>query len=274
MDHASSYAVGSTTPSPRGAVHARLEAAPLPTPRPQRLHWSTLLFMAGMATCALALLATVAGVPGTMGYEVDGAPNRNEPDSMDPLALTRSIDGNMKWIARQSGDGPGGYVGYIQSVNRNEAAIPAMMTALIAMDGSVKAIDRGLSEMGASTTTLGDEIASMQATSAASGDTMRGLGGDIGFLSRSMVELAGATQQLTTRMAAIERKAAGIADGGTSEALRNTKALGASLPDGIPVPVTSDGEPYDVAMQRLATAQGGGAGAAAAAAAREGASFQ
>lgn len=273
MDFASSYALGSTTPMQRGPALAPRDASPLPTPRPQRMHWSTLLFTTGMAICAVALLATVAGVPGKMGYDIDGAPNRNEPSSMDPLKLTQSIDGNMKWIAQQSGDGKGGYVGYIQSVNRSEAAIPAMMTALIAMDASVRAIDTGLAGMGAATTTMGDDIAAMGATSAASGETMRALGSDIGFLSRSMVELAGATEQLTARMAAIERKAAGIADGGTSEALRNTEALGASLPDGIPVPVTTDGEPYDVAMQRLATAHGGGAGAAAATA-HGGASFR
>lgn len=273
MDFASSYAVGSSTPTPRGPALAPQEAAPLPPPRPQRMHWSTILFTAGMAVCALALLATVAGVPGKLGYALDGAPNRNEPDSMDPLELTQSLDGNMKWIAQQSGDGTGGYVGFIRSINRKEAAIPAMVSALVAMDESVRAIDTGLAGMGKATTAMGDDVAAMRATSAASGETMRALGADIGFLSRSMVELAGATQQLTTRMAKIERKAAGIADGGTSEALRNSKALSESLPDGIPMPLTTDGEPYDVAMARLATAQGGGAGSAATTT-PEGASFQ
>jgi hypothetical protein len=86
---------------------------------------------------------------------------------------------------------------------------------------------------------------------------MQALGSDIGFLSKSMVDLAGATEQLTTRMASIEKKAGGIAANGTSAALGNAKDLNASLPQGVPVPTTTDGEPYDQAMQRMATGGGG-----------------
>jgi hypothetical protein len=126
------------------------------------------------------------------------------------------------------------------------------------MDASVRAIDAGLVELGQATTAMGEDITSLTATSAASAATMDQLAGDIGFISQSMVDLAAATEQLTSQMAQIEAKAGAIADDGTAQALDTTKDLNGSLPDGVPVPSTSDGEPYDVAMQRLATAQGGG----------------
>jgi hypothetical protein len=261
MDYASSYAMGASQLDDAAAApmpHAVAEA--LPPPRPDRMHWSTLLFGGGMVVCAIALLATIAGVPAAIGYDPDAAPDRNEPSSMDPLAITRSIDGNMKWIRENSSDAPDAYVGYIKSINRNEAAIPVMVQALVAMDAAVTSIDQGLAGMGEATSGMGDDIDAMVATSSASGATMQALAGDIGFLSRSMVDLAGATGDLTKRMAAIEAKAAGIANSGTSEALRTSKELNASLPSGVPVPLTDKGEPYDVAMQRLATAQGGGGG--------------
>lgn len=273
MDYASSYAMGASRLGDAGEPPmARAGDQVLPPPRPDRMHWSTIVFGAGMVICALAVIATIAGVPGRMGYDVDGQPNRNKPDSMDPLKVSQSIDGNMKWINESSSDAEGAYVGYIKSINRNEAAIPLMVQALASMDASVRAIDEGLAGLGEATTKMGDDIDAMAATSAASGATMQSLGDDIGFLSKSMVELASATEELTERMAAIERKAGTIASSGTSEALKNTKDLNASLPEGVPVPLTTDGEPYDVAMQRLAGVHGGGAGAAAANV--DGASYQ
>ena len=262
MDYGSSFAIGGSPLGHHGttrhSVHAPADV--LPAPRPQRLHWSTLLFVAGMCICAIGLLATLAGVPGSMAYDVDGAPNRNKPDSSDPMAINRSLDGNMKWIDQASSSGKGGYVGYVKSVNVSEGAILPMVQALTAMDASVKSIDTGLAGMGDVTTKMGADMEAMAATSAASGATMNALGSDIGFLSTSMLELAGSTEELTKRMAKIEKLAGGIAANGTSEALKNTKALNASLPDNVPVPTTSDGEPLDVAMKRLASG-GGGAGA-------------
>ncbi|MCW2927933.1 MAG: hypothetical protein JWM86_1901 [Thermoleophilia bacterium] len=263
MDFASSYAVGGPQPghgsaTPRGAA----EPVVLPAPRPQKLHWSTLLFIGGLAICVVGLLATIAGVPGKLGYDVDGAPNRNKPDSMDPLKISQSLDGNMKWIAENSSDDPTSYVGYIKSINRSEAAIPAMVSALVTMNASVEAIDSGLGNVGATTTEMKEQIAALGAVSARSADTMESLNTDIGFLSGSMLGLAGSTQELTKRMAAIEAKAGSIAKGGTSAALANTKALNASLPGEVPIPTTDDGRPLDVVMRELAT-QGGGAGEAA-----------
>lgn len=259
MEFASSYAVG----GPKLGHHADASTAAdgvLPPPKPARMHWSTLLLVAGLAICALALLATIAGVPARVGYDVDGAPKRNKPDSNDPLKLAQSLDGNMKWISASSSDAPGAYVGYIKSIDRKEAAIPAMVQALVAMDASVRAIDAGLGEVGATTSAMGDDLEQMAATSSASAGTMSDLGDDIGFLSRSMLDLAASTRELTRRMAAIERSAGRIARNGTSAALANTRDLNASLPDGVPVPTTTDGRPLDQAMAGLAT--GGGTGAA------------
>ncbi len=266
MDYGSSFAIGGSPlehhdGTRRSRVPAHAED-PRPTPAPQKLHWSTLVFVGGMCVCAIALLATLAGVPGSMAYDVDGAPNRNEPNSNDPMAINRSLDGNMKWIDQSSSDAKGSYVGLIKSINQSEAAIPAMVQALAAMDTSVRAIDSGLAGLSSVTTGMGTDLASMADVSGASGSTMTDLGADIGFLSKSMLELAGSTEELTARMAKIEKKAGGIAANGTSAALTNTKALNDSLPDDVPVPTTTDGEPLDQAMKRLAQGGGGSSGGA------------
>ncbi|MCW2921223.1 MAG: hypothetical protein JWL76_1097 [Thermoleophilia bacterium] len=265
MDYGSSFAIGGSPlghhDTTRHSVHAPVDV--LPAPKPQRMHWSTMVFVAGMCICAIGLLMTVAGVPGDLAYDVDGAPNRNKPTSSDPMAINRSLDGNMKWIDQSSSSEQGGYVGYIKSINRSEVVIPPMVQALAAMDSSVRALDSGLAGMGEVTTKMGADMAAMADTSSASNDTMNALGGDIGFLSKSMLELAGSTEELTKRMAKIEKLAGGIAANGTSEALKNTKALNASLPDNVPVPTTSDGEPLDQAMKRLASGGGGTEGAGA-----------
>lgn len=275
MDYASSYAMGASPLGDRGnaqAAHASVQV--LPPPKPERMHWSTILFGAGTVICAIAVLATIAGVPASMGYDVDSPGKRVKPTSNDPLKISQAIDSNIKWLVEHSDDKPGNYVGLIESINRNEIAIGGMVQALMTMNASVTAIDQGLGELGGNTAAMGADVDAMAATSQASGDTMQALAGDIGFLSRSMVELANATEDLTTRMGSIEAKAGAIASGGTSAALENTKELNASLPEGVPVPLTDKGEPYDVALQRLQGAQGGGGAGAAATTSSGGASFQ
>lgn len=262
MDYASSYAAGAPQLEHHAGQPPYVGTADvvLPPPRPQRMHWSTLVFVAGMAICAIALLATIAGVPGKVGYDVDGAPDRNRPGA-NPLDLSASIDGNMKWLDENSGSQKGGYVGYVKSVNRSEAAIPIMVGAIASMDAALESIDTGLREVGRTTTSMREHMARMSEVSAQSSATMASLGGDIGFLSGSMVELANATQELTTRMAAIEKQAGSIAANGTSAALDSTRKLNAALPSEVPVPTTDDGRPLDQVM--AGRAAGGGAGAAA-----------
>jgi len=254
MDYASSYATGlSRHDGARAGADATPATGVLPPPKPNRLHWSTLFMVAGLAVCFVGLLATIAGVPASMGYDVDGAPNRNKPNSSDPLKITQSLDGNMKWIDANSSDAEGAYVGYIKSINRSEAAIPAMVSALVSMDAAVRAIDVGIGDVGATTTQMGADMQAMLTTSTASAGKMSGLGGDIGFLSRSMLSLAGSTQQLTARMKAIESKAGAIAKNGTSVARATTEELNGALPENVPTPVLSGGK-----------AAGGGTNASAA----------
>jgi len=214
----------------------------LPAPKPTRMHWSTLLLVAGMAVCSLGLLATIAGVPARMGYDADGAPNRNKPSSNDPMKVSASLDGNMKWIDEASSERAGGYVSYIQSINRSEGVIAPMVAALGQMDASVKAIDAGLGEVGATTRAMRANMAAMAEVSAASSDTMQALGEDIGFLSGSMLELAGSTQELTEKMARIERQARAIATGGTAVARGHAADLNAALPPEVPAPQLTDVE--------------------------------
>lgn len=260
MDYASSYAAGGPPLGQPGdrPLDAAATGVVLPAPRPQRMHWSTLLFVAGMSICAIGLLATIAGLPAKIGYDVDGAPVRNKPGT-NPLHLTESLDGNMKWLARNSSDKEGGYVYYVKSVNRSEAAIPVMVQAIAAMDASLRKIDAGLGDLGATTVSMREQMEAMADVSESSAATMAGLGEDIGFLSGSMLELAASTEELTERMAAIEKQAAGIAANGTAAALKNTKDLNASLPDDVPAPMTTDGIPLDQAM--AAAAHGGGGAA-------------
>ncbi len=269
MDYASSYAMGA---APAGAPIAVADAA-LPAPKPHRMHWSTLVLGAGMVICAIAVIVTIAGVPARIGYDIDGAANRNKPDSMDPGKISASLDGNMKWIDEHSADTNGQYVGLIKSINRNEAAIPAMAQALVQMNASIEAIDRGLGQLGESTTAMGDDLGAMAKTSANSAATMQSLGSDIGFLSKTMVTLADATKQLTAKMGGIEQKAGGIADNGTSAALKSATELNAALPDSVPVPKTTTGEDYNEAVKRLAATVNGGGGAAGASSSVE-ASYQ
>lgn len=235
----SSYAVGTGRQGGMRGYDGDVVTSVLPPPPPSRVHWSTMLCAAGMAVCFVALIATVLGVPGRMGYDIDAAGTRNKPTSSDPMALTRSLDANMKWIDEHSSESKGGYVGYITSINESEAAIPKVVGRLGEMQESVDAIDASLGRVGATTAGMRRDMEAMAATSASSADAMDALGADLGFLSRSMTTLASSTLQLTHDMATIERKAAGIAANGTSVARSTAAQLNASLPNGIPDPIIS-----------------------------------
>lgn len=242
MQYGSSYAVGAHGGQqghamPGASMGAARPDLVLPPPPPRRMHWSSLLFAGGIVVCLLGILVAVSGVPGRMGYDVSEEGRRNKPpDSMDPMAIQKSLDANMKWIDRNSSS-EGGYLGYIESINRHEAAIPVMVQALAAMDASVRTIDGGLGVVTETTEEMRANMEAMAASSQASADTMAAMGEDLGFLSKTMVGLAASTTQLTTKMAAIEKKAAGISAKGTSAALATTKQLSGALPDGVPDPV-------------------------------------
>jgi hypothetical protein len=235
MQYGSSFADGAMPYStPMGGAGGA--AVVLPAPPPTRMHWSTLLFAGGMLVCFVALLATIAGIPGSMGYDADAKGVRNDPDTSDPMALSKSLDANMKWIDEHSADVPGGYVGYIKSVNDSEAAIPVMVTAMGSMDTALKRIELGMGGVIKSSTAMNADLGAMTKASQQSAATMQVLAGDVGFIAASMGKLNAATKELTTSMGAIQREADGIANTGTSKALSTTKELNAALPEGVPTP--------------------------------------
>lgn len=241
-------------------MYSEASAAALPAPKPARVHWSTILFAVGMAICGIALLATIAGVPASMSYDANGPSNRNKPTHSDPLGLSASIDGNMKWLDEMTNDKPGHYVGLINSIDASESAIGIMAGAVLAMDESVKNIDSQLQGVANVTTQMQHDMVDMAATSALSAKRMNSLGSDIGMLSSTMAQLAASTARLTTSMSGIEKAAATIAGQRMAAALANTKALSTVLPDGIPAPTT------DIPMPAGAAGVGGGVGPAPAAA--------
>ena len=224
-----------------GSLPAYAVAPALEPPRPRRLHWATLLMFAGVATCGIATLATIAGLPASLGYDRNGAPDRNKPSSHDALALTKSIDGNMKYIDKVSSDSPGAYVGYIKSINRSEAAIAGMTQALGSMASSVDAIDSGLTSLEGTTEQMNADMAVMAGDTATAAGTMGSLAGGVGGLSGSMLELATATQQLTTRMASIQGAADDIATNGIAKSKASAAEINAALPDGVPPATLEDG---------------------------------
>lgn len=232
MTYASSTAVGALPQH-----EAAFGGAALPPPPPRRMHWSTLLLVGGLSIAFLALLATLAGVPGRMGYDRDGAPVRSDTNSSNPLKVMQALDGNMKWVAEASGDGAGEYVGYINAINRKEAAIPAMVTALAAMDASVRAIDSGLGSVQATTQQMNADMAAMGVASASSSAAMGELNSSVGLLSKSMLSLATATQDLTKRMSAIEAGAASMSTNGTAGARGIASELNGVLPGEAAAPV-------------------------------------
>lgn len=242
MQYASTYSMGG--PPHDGASVPSYE--PLPAPKPSKLHWSTLLFGGGMVVCFLGLLVTLAGVPGSLGYDADAPGERNKPTSSDPLAVQRSMDANMRWIAENSNDEPGHYVGSIKSINNSEAAIPAMVQGLAAMAASVTTIDSELGEVYATSQAMGDDMTAMTEGSAQSADRMDALAADVDVLAVSMRELGKSAELLTQRMTQIQAKADGIAKNGTAKALESTRAMNESLPATVPAPEVEGGGGSDV----------------------------
>jgi hypothetical protein len=224
-----------------GAVPAYAATSLAEPPRPQKLHWATLLMVAGVALCGIATLATIAGLPASIGYDEDGAADRNKPSGSSALALTKSIDGNMKYIDQVSADTPGAYVGYIKSINRSEASIAGMTQALGTMAASVDSIDAGLTTLEATTEQMNADMSAMSGDTATAAATMQALSGGVGGLSGSMLELATATEQLTERMASIQAAAADIARNGIARSKSSTAEINAALPNGVPAATLEDG---------------------------------
>lgn len=245
MDHARSFAAGQP-PLGHHRTHAGMPAGSadglvLPAPRPTSLPWSTRIFIAGSIACTIALAAAVAGIPGRLAYDADGPGERVKPTSSNPLAVQAALDRNMKWIDEASSDEPDAYVGHIKSVNENELAIAATAEAIVAMEQAVRTISSGMGDVNATTEAMRASMEHMAQVSDSSAATMSQLDGDIGFLARSMQELASSTGEIVQRMSSVERQADAIAAKGTAAALATTRELNQSLPPEVPEPVYRDG---------------------------------
>jgi uncharacterized protein YoxC len=214
----------------------------MPVPKPARTPVSTKVFTGGMIVLFGALILSLAGVPGSIGYHGDAAGKRNKPTSSNPLAVQNSMDSNLRWMAEHSNDEPGHYVGEIKSINQSETAIPAMVEGLTAMNASVLTIDSKLREVLATTNGVSKDMGGMLGTSQHSAATMASLGSDVDQLGAAMAQLGAATQVLTESMAGIQMSAEAIAAKGTSAALKSAADMNGALPDHVPSPPI-DGQP-------------------------------
>lgn len=204
-----------------------------------RAHWSIYLFAAGCVAMLVSMALVLAGVPATMFYDIDAKGERNRNHSRDPLKMSQSIDGNMKWIKENSGYEANQYNGLLSSISHSENAVPQMAHAVSSMTAGVDSIDDGLSDVRDTTVQMRADMEAMAKISGSSAGTMGSIGSDINLMAGSMGELFEATKRLTIAMAGIEKKAAGIAGGRTNKALAQTRTLNRSLPDKMPPPTTT-----------------------------------
>jgi hypothetical protein len=232
---ASSYAVGNGGPAVAMPAPYAL-AAPGPRVRP---HWSNAVFGVGCVAMLIALVLVLAGVPAHLFYDANGSGKRNKNTSHDMLAMSRSIDQNMKYMVGNMGHEPDHYNGHLDAVDTSEHQIAGMVAAVNAMTSNVESIDSELSGVARTTYKMGDDMEAMLRTSNRSAATMGSLGGNVSELSSMMASLYGVSEQLASRMGTIQGKADRIAKHRTSVALASTKALNAVLPDEVPDAETS-----------------------------------
>lgn len=204
----------------------------------RRARWSTMIFGAGCAAMLISLAMVLGGVPAKLFYDADASGRVNKNTSHDMLKMSQSIDNNMKYIKENSGYGPNQYNGYLTSISHSENAVPVMAQSVTDMTVDVDKMDDSLAAVAKTTVTMQGDMQAMADVSGSSASTMSGLQGDVSGMGASMKSLFDATKNLTDKMAGIEAKAKGIADHGTSKALKGTKELNDALPDKVPAPQT------------------------------------
>ncbi len=240
--HAGLTATGQVGQQMAATVHPGSGHAPFAMPaQPQapRRPWTTLVVAFGCICMFAGLVLSIAGVPGKLGYNMNGPGARIKNTSYDPLTMSRAIDANIKLVAEGSGFEPDQLNGYFLGVSKSEDQIPLLAQSALEMDSSVTKIDAGLADVYATTKTMRENMQGMAETSQTSATTMQGLAGDISGLADAMSELSAATEQLTAAMSSIERKAGNIASDGTSKALKITRRMNSSLPSSVPRPQTT-----------------------------------
>jgi len=206
----------------------------------RRARWSTMVFGAGVAAMVIALCLVLAGIPAKLFYDADEAGRVNKNTSHDMLKMSKSIDANMKYIKENSGYGPNQYNGYLTSISHSENAVPEMAQAVTDMTADVDKMDESLAAVAKTTEAMQGDMEAMASVSGSSASTMTGLQGDVSGMGASMKSLFDATKNLTDKMTAIEQQAKGIADKGTSKALKGARELNSALPDKVPAPNTSN----------------------------------
>lgn len=203
------------------------------------MQWSLFVVAFGCIVMFAGLVLAIAGVPGKLGYNINGPGARIKNTSYDPLKMSAAIDANIKLVAEGSGFEPDQLNGYFNGVSRSEDQIAPLAASALQMGGSVTKIDQGLKDVYATTSEMRANMQAMATTSAQAASTMQGLGSDVGSIADAMAQLARATQQLTTAMAGIEAKATTIATKRTSAAVKITHRMNTVLPSKVPTPQTS-----------------------------------
>lgn len=203
-----------------------------------RIAWQTVVLGIGCGAMALALVVVTLGIPAKMGYNIDGAGQLNENTSWDMLAMSKSIDQNIKYVEANTSDKQGAYNGLLNSINKSEDAIPTLAAGIADMMAAVIAIDKGLGAVAGTTEVMGTDMAEMARISGQSSETMQSLNSDIEILSKAMADLLEATGQLTGKMGGIETMAKQIAVQRTALARKQAQALNKELPDRVPTATT------------------------------------
>jgi uncharacterized protein YoxC len=185
----------------------------------------------------VALVLVITGTPAKMAYDQDAAGKRVNYTGSDMMALTGSIDQNMKYIREETSDNPNKYNALLADINKSEQAIPELAASIESMAVGVKAIELSLKEVQATTDTMQADMEAMGQTTESSAATMSGLNANVGGIGASMTALKDASAQLAKSMSGIESMATGIAKNGTGKA--QTKELNAALPATVPTATTT-----------------------------------
>jgi uncharacterized protein YoxC len=187
----------------------------------------------------VALVLVLTGTPAKMAYDQNAPGKRVLYKGSDMMALTGSIDQNMKYIREETSDAPDKYNALLADINKSEQAIPELAASIESMAVGVAAIEASLKEVQATTDTMQADMEAMGQTTQNSAATMSSLNANVGGIGASMTALKDASAELARSMSGIETMATDIAKNGTGKALSQTKELNAALPATVPTATTT-----------------------------------
>lgn len=233
--YSSSYAVG----APRAGAASPATGVPYHGSPKRKLTLPSAILGAGCIAMIVGLVLVITGTPAKMAYDQDAAGKRVNYGGSDMMALTSSIDQNMKYIREETSDNPDKYNALLSDINESEKAIPKLAASIEAMAVGVKSIELSLKEVAGTTATMQENMEAMGQTTESSAATMSDLAASVGGIGASMTALKNASAELTKSMSGIESMATGIAKDGTGKALVQTKELNGALPATVPTPTTT-----------------------------------